>query len=129
MDIKDAYNFLYYDLVSNTLEVVLVPSQKDDIGSIRAVCSKNPAWYQDLCKMYLRSDQSPRKKKKRTIVKRIEVLRVLDRLRKGKSTRSQFLWYLHDIAQSIAENDDISEADIQFFEQYGELPEPFRDQF
>lgn len=129
MDIKDAYNFLYYDLISNRLDVMLVPSQKDDLGSIRVVCSKNPYWYQDLCKMYLRSDQSIRKKKKRTIIKRIEIIRKLDTLRKGGKIKSKYLWYLEDVAKSIIENENISEEDINFFEQFGDLPVPFTDQF
>ena len=122
------YEYMYYDLLSNRLEVVLIPSKHPDIaadgGCIRVPITRNPDWYQQFCSRYV---VSSRRKKKRTIIRRQSVLNILLRLSKGKSSCSKYSNNLKDIALGIKESNRISDYEMEYFIKYGEYPEPFSD--
>jgi hypothetical protein len=115
------------ELEANKLEVILVPSRVPecaaDGGKIRVAVSQNVGWYRRLCSDY---PVPSSRKKKRTTVKRREVIRVLVRLASGKETKSKYKDYLEEVALKLQE--DLQE-DIGFYMGYGELPVPFDDQF
>ena len=131
-ELKDMFKYMYYDLLSNRLDVVLVPSKYPAIaadgGCIRVAVTRNPTWYQSFCLRYKRNPLSKRKKP-RTIIKRRETLSLLEGLMEGKDMKSKYLDHLTEIAKSLSEEMNLSHFDIEFFEMYGELPEPFTDQF
>ena len=129
MDLQKAYSFMYYDLLSNQLEVCLVPSTTHRARNgccSRAVVSKNPKWYRDFCKTY---EYDHRKKKAKTIIKRRDILKLLKRLSEGKIVYSKYIEHLTEIAKNIQKDNTWSNEDIKYFEQYGTLPIPFTNQF
>jgi len=129
MDLQKAYSFMYYDLLSNQLEVCLVPSTTYRARNgccCRAVVSKNPKWYQDFCRTY---EYDYRKKKAKTIIKRANILITLKALGEGKKPCSKYLDHLTEIAENIQKDNTWSNEDIEYFEQYGTLPIPFTNQF
>jgi hypothetical protein len=133
MTLRQAYEFMYYELLSNKLDVCLIPSIYPDIaadgGCYRAVSQNNPNWYSELCRQYPRDGQSIRRKKIRTIVKRQEILRTLCRLKDGYPCKSKHLCYLKDVADQLIVDSSMSDDDIRFFTTFGELPKPFTEQF
>lgn len=132
MTLQQAYEYLYYDLLTNRLEVkkaagTNVERFETNGCGIRAVINKNPDWYSELCRINPRN-RSSKRKNIRTIIKRKNVLEILDRLRKGNHSRSKYVPYLKDVAEQLM-NSSISEEHLQFFIEFGELPKPFTDQF
>jgi len=127
--LKEAFSYMYYDLLSNQLEVCLVPSTTHRARNgccSRAVVSKNPKWYQDFCSAY---EHDHRKKKAKTIIKRRDTLALLKRLSNGEQVRSKYREHLTDIAETIQKDLAWTTDEVKFFETYGELPMPFTDQF
>lgn len=128
MTLQQAFEFMYYDLLSNKPDVYLTPSVKLDYGCIRNVATINPKWYSEFCASYPRIENR-KKNKPRTIIKRIEILRKLSRLKDGKPVKSKYLDHLKDIAEGIREAMDVSDEDMAFFIEFGAFPEPFNGQF
>ncbi len=132
MRLQQSFEFMYYELLNEKLEVCLIPSLIPEIaadgGCRRAVVQANPQWYRDLCGMYPR-DGSTNRKNPRTIVKRQYTLKVLFRLKNGYNSRSKYAPYLRDIAEQLIKDSNITDEQINFFVQYGDLPQPFTDQF
>lgn len=126
MTLQEAYESMYYDLIINRLDVTLVPSINPDRAAngccSRVVVSRNPKWYREFCGKYL-------DKRKKTIIKRKDIIRILDRLRKGNTSVSMYKEDLLDIANDMIEEEPITEDDINFFMEFGELPKPFVAQF
>ena len=78
------------ELKANKLEVILIPSQTDRRKSgcrTRAVNSRNPKWYRELCAKYPRHNADPQKIKVQTQVRRKTILSVLKRLISNKPTK------------------------------------------
>lgn len=123
---QQIYEYMYYDLLSNKLDVYLVPSKNPDRASngccVRNVASTNPKWYQEFCSLFL-------DKRKKTIIKRKGTLILLSRLKDGKTTISKYLPYLEDINEILAKELNVSNEEMAFFIEYGAFPEPFEDQF
>ena len=103
---------MLYELEENRLKVCLVPSEDEqcakDGGMIRAATSINPVWYQELCAMYppmnWKKGNGFNKKKKRTILKRYNILQILRRMIKYKKSKSMHAEYLLDIAKDRKES-------------------------
>jgi hypothetical protein len=97
---QQIYEFMYYDLLSNKLDVYLIPSTNPDRANngccSRQVATSNPVWYQDFCSLFL-------DKRKKTIIKCKDTLELLNRLKDGKAIKSKYL--------------------------FGTFPEPFEHQF
>ena len=129
MTLRETFSYMYYDLLSNQLDVCLVPSTTHRARNgccSRAVVSKNPKWYQDFCRTY---EYDARKKKTKTIIKRANTLRALKALSDGRKSKHKYVEHLTEIAESIQKELNLSSEDMSYFEQYGELPIPFADQF
>jgi hypothetical protein len=126
MTLQEAFSFMYYDLLSNRLDVYLVPSTNPDRAKngccSRAVASHNPEWYKELCGMFLDY-------RGKTILKRKSILRILRLLKDGKDSVSKYQPYLRDIAERMAEDLNFSEFELRYFIEFGELPKPFEEQF
>jgi len=134
MTLKQVYELMLYELQSNRLHVVLVPSQipecAKDGGKIRAVCSQNIEWYQELCSMYPRlTTRNLGRKNPRTRVNRCDVERVLSKMIKGEKVSSRYADYLKDTAESYLKNYDMSDEEVKYFMRFNELMEPFDNQF
>lgn len=113
------------ELTENRLEVCLIPSKKPetaaDGGMIRAVCSKNPDWYRDLCLRYPCNRSKKRNvRKDHTRIKRACILGLLERMIKNRKTRSMYA-------------EDLLEVAEQRYQMYSELEaqefEPWDNQF
>lgn len=112
MTLRRAFLALAHDLENNRLDVTLLPSTHRDIasrgGMRRAVVSKNPAWYRQLCASYTRVHPRPygagRLRKARrspdTILNRRDVLAVLYRLAEGQPSTSRLVPFLTRVAAS-----------------------------
>jgi len=126
LDKLKVYEYMYYDLLSNQLEVCLVPSINPDRAGngccARAVVQRNPKWYRDFCALFLDT-------RGKTFIKRRNVLRALNRLKDGKTTRFRWRDYLEDINETLQQDLNITETEADFFAEYGEMPTPFTDQF
>lgn len=126
MTLREAYESMYYDLIINRLDVTLVPSINPDRAAngccSRVVVSRNPKWYREFCEKYL-------DERNKTIIKRKNTLKTLDRLRNNKTTRSKYQEDLLDIANGMIEEEPVTEFDVNFFIEFGELPKPFTGQF
>jgi hypothetical protein len=137
LDLQHAFSFMYIDLLSNYLCVEKVPSKipecSKDGGCILQVISKNPEWYQDFCHYYPRITQYKGRvyyrKNARTIIKRKNVLSVLKILSEGRVSKSKYVEHLKEYAIQIQKDLDLSDFDVEYFSNYGELPKPFEDQF
>lgn len=123
---------MYYDLVSNRLIICLVPNKNEekekDGLKIRQVESNNPQWYSELCKRYPRKKNQNRKCK-RTIIKRERILSILNLLKNGKESKSKYAYCLKEIAESMKKDLNLTENEMLFFNQFGELPKPFNNEF
>jgi hypothetical protein len=117
---------MYYDLLSNKLEVYLIPSVNPGRASngccSRQVATSNSVWYQDFCGLFL-------DKRKKTIIKREYTLELLGRLKDGKGTKSKYLPYLEDINETLGKELNMSDDVMAFFIEFGTFPELFEDQF
>jgi hypothetical protein len=117
---------MYYDLLSNKLEVYLIPSINPGRASngccSRQVATSNSVWYQDFCGLFL-------DKRKKSIIKRKNILELLSRLKDGKITESKYLPYLEDINETLGKELNMSNDDMAFFNEFGTFPEPFDNQF
>jgi hypothetical protein len=117
---------MYYDLLSNKLDIYLIPSTNPDRANngccSRRVATSNPAWYRDFCSLFL-------DKRKKSIIKRKEILRLLGKLKNGKTIESKYLSYLEDINETLGKELNMSNDDMAFFIEFGTFPEPFNDQF
>lgn len=121
---------MFYELISNRLEVILVPSKLEDIaengGMIRVAVSQNPDWYRELCARYCVKSN---RKNKRTIINRKNIESILTRLSNGKSTKSKYHNDLKEFAEDYIERFDFSADELNFIELYGELPIDWNEQF
>lgn len=130
MKLKEAYKFMLCELISNHLEVILVPSKFEDIakdgGKIRVVVSQNADWYRQLCSKYCIKNN---RKNKRTIINRKNIESILTRLSNGKSTKSKYHNDLKEFAEDYIERFDFSADELNFIELYGELPVDWNEQF
>ena len=129
MTLRETFSYMYYDLLSNQLEVCLVPSTTHRVRNgccSRAVVSKNPKWYQDFCRTY---EYDARKKKMKTIIKRANTLRALKALSEGRASKHKYIDHLTEIAEGIQQELSLSSEEVAFFAEYGTFPEPFKDQF
>jgi hypothetical protein len=71
---------MYYDLLRNKLEVILIPAQEGN-GMLRVAESRPPSWYSKFCSLYpLKYNYKKNRKLNRTIIKRRCTLRGLYRL-------------------------------------------------
>lgn len=104
------------------LNVCLIPSTdeqtKEDGGMIRVAISKNPEWYSELCSSHIR--KSKKKKKFRTIIKRRNILEILEHMINSGFTKSKYGQYLLSIAENKKQTLD------NFIEQEFE---PWNNQF
>jgi len=129
MTLREAFSYMYYDLLSNQLDVCLVPSTTHRARNgccCRAVVSKNPKWYRDFCRAY---EYDVRKKKPKTVIKRANTLRALKALSGGRKSKHKYVEHLTEIAEGIQKELNLSSDEVAFFEEYGTFPEPFKDQF
>jgi hypothetical protein len=117
---------MYYDLLNNKLEVYLIPSINPDRANngccSRQVATSNPVWYRNFCSLFL-------DKRKKTIIKRKDILEFLNRLKGGKAIKSKYLPYLEDINETLGKELNMSNDDMAFFIEFGTFPEHFEDQF
>lgn len=126
MTIKQAYEYMYWDLITNRQVVSLVPATKGDRAKngccCRAVESRNPQWYMDFCDNFLDH-------RGKTYIKRQYTLQILTRLKNGVPCKSKYVPYFEDIAKEILEDMNVSDADMDYYIEFGEFPIPFDDQF
>jgi hypothetical protein len=117
---------MYYDLLSNKLDVYLIPSINPDRANngccSRQVATSNPVWYRNFCSLFL-------DKRKKTIIKRKDILEFLNKLKDGKTIKSKYLPYLEDINETLRKELNMSNDDMAFFIEFGTFPEHFEDQF
>lgn len=88
--LRDAARIMYYELLHNHLEVVLIPSFDPDVamrgGKIRIAVSHNAQWYQEFCADYPKRRSVPRfRKLPDTAIKRAHTLRALQEIANGKA--------------------------------------------
>jgi len=110
------------ELCECKLEVCLIPSQNDstreDGGMIRVCIGKNPEWYSNLCSSYIR--KSKKIKKQRTIIKRKNVIELLEHMIRNGYSKSKYCDYLVKIATDKKQVED--QYTLNQFE-------PWNDQF
>lgn len=86
------------------LEVILIPSKNHECairgGCIRVAINTNPEWYQELCSSYPRPD-CKKWYKTRTIIKRANIIKLLDRLLAGQKINSKYEQDLNNIVDKI----------------------------
>jgi len=105
-DIRTAARLMADQLSTSGLTVVLIPSRVPEIaaqgGKIRAVESRNPPWYRDLCAQYTANRTRPRKRAKHdTLIKRRSVIAALDAISRGRNGTvyiSRVLPFVEDVA-------------------------------
>ena len=109
---------MLYEFMDNRLDVCLVPSQDEncakDGGMIRVATTQNPEWYQEMCFEFPRPGRGGRKKKPRTIVKRIETIKLINRLIKLRKSESKYapyvIWEAERRLESYSPNIDLKVA-------------------
>lgn len=129
-DIRKLYseqaNCLYYDLLANRLEVILIPAPEPQYSGhmIRSVQNRNPKWYRDLYWSYnhFRRDRS---------------LRALDRIRKQEDRYFKVSPYkydatyrelIHNILIKGFENNYFPNNKVRTFFGLEKIPEKYLDE-
>ena len=92
------------ELSTEKLEICLVPSTipevADDGGMVRAVCSQNPKWYQDMCEAFPSNRFKGRTARKDyTKVNRRYILKLLVRMVTNGKTRSLYAPFILGVAK------------------------------
>lgn len=77
-------------------------------GWVRGPVSQNPPWYQQLCGQYL--GRRRRYPKPRTIIRRVDVLRVLKRISLGITCRGLYYERLMDVIRDECESRGLTES-------------------
>jgi len=108
LDLIPLLDEMYYELSSERLEVCLIPSRDPEVaaygGMIRAVTSRNPAWYRSLCNDYPCTRAKKRKgKKDYTKIKRRDILKILERMIRNKKSNSIYAEQMLDVAKDRKE--------------------------
>ena len=105
----DSFNTMLDELNTYYLEVCLVPSKYYEYAirgaKIRAVINCNPDWYRKLCEKY-QSSRIRKNSKSDTRIKRRNIIKLLERLAKNKTTTSYYLNDLLMVAESIYDNSE-----------------------
>lgn len=90
---------MYMDLSTHKLEVCLIPYDRDG-RCVRAAHSQNVDWYQKLCEHYPCTRQKKRNPRKDgTVLKRRNVMHVLEGMIRRKTSRSKYALDLLQIAE------------------------------
>ncbi len=102
---SEPFEQMLAELESQRLEVVLVPLNPKlrgyNEGGCKRVCSnRSPRWYSQLCSRHL-SSRIRNHKKLDTKIKRLSILRILQRLRDGKGTTSKYADELRRIGTRV----------------------------
>lgn len=87
-ELRETAAYMARELEENRLVVVLIPApiKKHPGHKIRAVESRNPAWYREFCAAHQTSRSIPRKTlKPDTMIKRNHTIAALHRLANGKN--------------------------------------------
>jgi hypothetical protein len=104
--------WMLYELESNYLEVVLIPArdQRHEGHYIRAVQYQNADWYRKFCAEYL-SGRRTQNAKGRTLIKRRETIRALQKILQGVVDDSVYVERLLDFMEREAKN---NQPDVPF---------------
>ena len=100
---QDVLREMYYELLENRLEVILIP-QRDPPNPgacLRAVCRSNADWYRELCGDY-ESRRRQQYRKFKTKVKRRHIIGVMEKQLASKTTQSKYAQWIKDYAQRRA---------------------------
>lgn len=111
---------ILYEFMDSKPEVCLIPSKIEscakDGGMIRVATIQNPGWYKNMCLDFPRPGRGGKKKNPRTIIKRKETIRLIERLVKHKNSKSKYASYVTGEA-------------LRRFEIYSGNIEPWDNQF
>ena len=99
---RDALREMYWELMENRLEVILVPQREPPNrgACLRVACRSNADWYRQMCGDFP-SRRRRQYRKFKTAVKRRHITRVLERMLAGKAVKSKYADWIIAYAENL----------------------------
>jgi len=92
---------MLFEFMGSKPEICLIPSKDEncakDGGMIRVATIVNPKWYQEMCADFPPvnwKNYNPHRKKQRTIVKRKDIVALMERILKNGESSSKYASYI-----------------------------------